>query len=354
MINDYHIIGLMSGTSLDGLDMAYCRFTKQTEWSFGLLATQSIAYSEEMRQRLRTAHLLNAAELMTLDHDLGVLHGFLVKQFIEDHRLSPDYISSHGHTIVHDPKAGYTLQIGNPNDIAVITGVSVIADFRRMDVANGGQGAPLVPIGDEKLFHEFDACLNLGGIANVSFRAAGRRVAFDISLCNILFNALAEREGLGFDDGGNMARQGSVLQDVWNDWNGLSYFKVQYPKSLGREFFESHFKHVVTSDVSTKNLMRTALEHVAYQIAQVIGSSGVKEVLVTGGGAKNTFLIERIRDQVDAKITVPNDNIVDFKEAIVFGFLGALKVANEPNALASVTGAKSDTVVGIIVHAPHN
>jgi anhydro-N-acetylmuramic acid kinase len=343
----------MSGTSLDGLDMAYCRFIKETEWSFGLLKAQSVPYDEQMRGRLRTAHLLHAAELMQLDHDLGVLHGELVKQFIKEHNLSPDYISSHGHTIVHDPKAGYTLQIGNPNDIAVITGVNVVADFRRMDVANGGQGAPLVPIGDEKLFHEFDACLNLGGIANISFRSAGQRVAFDISLCNILFNALAEREGLGFDEGGNMARKGSVLQDVWNVWNGLPFFKEHYPKSLGREFFESHFKHLVSSDSSTEDLLRTALEHVAYQIAQIIVSSGVKEVLVTGGGAKNTLLVERIQDQVDAKITVPNDDIVDFKEAIVFGFLGALKVANEANALASVTGAKADAVVGIIVQSPH-
>lgn len=341
----------MSGTSLDGLDMAFCEFSKETEWSFGLIDAITVPYSEQWKERLKKAHLLNASELMLLHHELGVLHGELVLDFLSKHKTQADYIASHGHTVVHNPSKGYTLQIGNAHDIAQITGIEVIADFRSMDVANGGQGAPLVPIGDEKLFYQYDACLNLGGISNISFKHNNQRVAFDVSLCNILFNAIAARAGLEYDHNGAMAKRGVLDEVLLRQWNDLPFFQRSFPKSLGREFFEETFASDVIEYNTIENLMRTALEHVVFQLAEVINRNALKSVLVTGGGAKNGFLVSQLRKCTSADIVVPEASLVDFKEAIVFGFLGALKLANEINALSSVTGASSDSVVGIL-YAP--
>lgn len=348
MKKQYHILGLMSGTSLDGLDMAFCEFSKETEWSFGLIDAVTIPYSEQWKERLRKAHLLNPSELMILHHELGVLHGELVQEFLSKQKISADCIASHGHTVVHDPSKGYTLQIGNAHDIAQITGTDVIADFRSLDVANGGQGAPLVPIGDEKLFQHYDACLNLGGIANISFKHNNLRVAFDISLCNILLNAIAGKLGLDFDENGQLAEKGSVLLELLEKWNAQPFFHRNFPKSLGREFFEESFLKDIISHEGVEDLMRTAVEHIIVQLADVINHNDLKSVLVTGGGAKNGFLISQLRKRTTAEIAIPSDELVDFKEAIVFGFLAALKLEGEVNVLSSVTGAKSDAVVGIL------
>lgn len=344
----------MSGTSLDGLDVAFCRFTcEDKSWKFDLLEAETFSYDGHWRKRLQEAHLLPAARLMELHHELGILHGSMVRSFIRQRGIRPEYIASHGHTVLHDPARGYTLQIGNDADIAVQTGVDVISDFRSLDVAMGGQGAPLVPVGDRYLFGEYDACLNLGGISNISFEHQGKRVAFDISLCNILLNAIAQLDGKSMDEKGAMAASGKEISALLEKWNSLDYYTRDFPKSLGREFFECFYKDDITLRYSIQDLMHTAVLHIARQVGKVTRQYAANSILATGGGVKNTYLLECIGGFCGGKLMKPpGDDIIDFKEAIIFGFLGALRIQNEVNTLGSVTGAVADSVGGVIRKAP--
>lgn len=348
-IQRFKTIGLMSGTSLDGLDVAYCIFEKnETEWSFGIEKAISIPYSDEWKSRLNGAYNASALELATLDHDLGSLHGSWVKSFIDTHQLQVDLIASHGHTVFHQPEKGITVQIGHPSKIAAATGLTVVADFRTLDVALGGQGAPLVPIGDRLLFARYDACLNLGGIANISFEKNGERIAFDIAPCNMLWNALSNRLGKAYDEGGEIARGGKVLFELLDKWNAIPFYKQSAPKSLGREFFETHFATDLNAELDIADLMATATEHIAQHISSEVGRAGIKRLLITGGGARNLFFIEKLKEKCSCEIIVPDELIIDFKEALVFAFLGVLRISNQINTLSSVTGASRDSVGGSI------
>jgi anhydro-N-acetylmuramic acid kinase len=258
-------------------------------------------------------------------------------------------ICSHGHTIFHVPNLSLTLQIGSPAHIAAAAGVPVIADFRTKDVALGGQGAPLVPIGDALLFSKYAACLNLGGIANISFQEANQRIAGDLSICNILLNAIAAMEDKEYDEGGMLARNGKVIDSLVAKWNAIPFYKEALPKSLGREFFETYYKEdLLPNEHSVEDLMRTSVEHIAIQVSGFIESKSISQTLVTGGGAFNEFLIERLRDLSNAEIHIPSSEIIQFKEAIIFGFLGVLRLSGEVNTLSSVTGASKDSVGGAI------
>lgn len=345
----YTVIGLMSGTSLDGLDVALCSFHFDGRWHFDLHAAETIPYSDEWRDRLRYAHSLSGIELAMLNVELGKLHGECVRQFISKHDARPDFISSHGHTIFHQPHLGLTLQIGSAPHIAAITGLDVVADFRTMDVALGGQGAPLVPIGDIFLFGEYPLCLNLGGIANVSVKKSLQIEAYDISLCNIALNYVAEKLGMAYDASGNLARTGSVDERLLTKLNALDFFAQPAPKSLGKEFWIESFLPVLeSSGVSECDALRTITEHLAIQIGAATSSDEQGRMLITGGGAHNAFLIERIAANTQHELVVPEKTIVDFKEALIFAFLGVLRMEHQVNALTSVTGALRDSVGGAV------
>jgi anhydro-N-acetylmuramic acid kinase len=288
-------------------------------------------------------------ELKELDKEYGRYLGTITKRFIEKYDMEPKLIASHGHTIFHRPEEGFTLQIGDGQEIANITGIMTINDFRTEDVEKGGQGAPLVPIGDRHLFAEYPICLNIGGIANVSYETNNQRTAYDICMANQLLNYLAGKLGYDYDNNGNIAKRGKVNKELLDILNDNPYYRQEAPKSLGREFFENvQHKIVDESDLSVADLLATATEHIAIQIADATRHLDATKILVTGGGAKNRFLIDRISALSKHEIIIPDTLIVDYKEALIFAFLASLKMEGKINVLSSVTGASSDSSSGKI------
>ncbi len=345
----------MSGTSLDGLDLAYCHIAKdKDQWSFDILETHSISYTTEMQLELKDAIFLMADELLTLHNEYGTWLGEQVKKFIETHSLDVDYIASHGHTTHHQPKKGLTFQVGSGQHLANTCGHKVISDFRTNDVALGGQGAPLVPIGDRLFFGEYDFCLNLGGISNVSFEQKGKRIAYDIGLANMILNYMTRKIDLDYDQGGERARTGAINPELLKRLNGLKYYLLPHPKSIGYEWFVEEVVPIVDStDDQIENLLHTAIHHICEKIAQQIKLNSKEKsstLLVTGGGALNDFLIETLQEKLGSavRVIVPSKKIIDFKEALVFALMGALRIEREINVLKSVTGAKKDSSSGVL------
>ncbi len=344
-----HIIGLMSGTSLDGLDVAYCEF--QDSSHFRLLAAETYPYSDDWRRRLATLHEASAEEYVAADSELGHLFGRLVCRFCASHPGPVDCVASHGHTVFHQPDRAFTAQIGDGSAIHAETGLPVVCDFRRLDVALGGQGAPLVPIGDRLLFGEYDCCLNLGGIANLSYERQGARVAYDVCPCNMALNQLAAREGLGFDRDGLMARGGQLSPSLLAKLETLAYYRLPAPKTLGKEWFQHSFSPILDlfGGEPTASLLRTVTEHIALRLAAALKETDLHTLLVTGGGAKNAFLMERLRDLCPSlRVVEADEQVVDYKEAVIFALLAYLRLKGEPNTLASVTGASRDSSGGAI------
>lgn len=343
-------IGLMSGTSLDGLDIALCEFERKDEsWKSTIVKAETHPYNDEWKHKLLEAHTINGYDLTKLDIEYGHLLGSIVKKFCNSHKNKIDFVSSHGHTVFHNPKDGVTLQIGNGAAIAASSGISTISNFRILDVMLQGQGAPLVPIGDMMLFGEYDYCLNLGGFANISYNWYKKRIAFDICPVNIVKNKLSGELGLEFDKNGIEASKGIVQQNLLKALNKIDYYQLNAPKSLGREWVENSFFPVLNSfDFSVNDKLRTVSEHIAFQISKSITGSSSKSVLITGGGTHNLFLIDLLQKKINAKIVIPDKQTVDFKEALVFAFLGLMRVREEKNCLASVTGSKHDNLGGII------
>lgn len=346
----YRVIGLMSGTSLDGLDIAYCEFRKEKSWKVRIHQAQTIKYSSRWRQALEAAFGLGKSALRELDRTYGEFIGKEVLKFIEKFGIKPDLIASHGHTVFHKPEKGITLQIGSGERIAAICRIPVVCDFRSGDVALGGQGAPLVPIADRTLFSTYDFCLNLGGIANISYERAGRRTAFDICPVNMVLNKLSGQFGKEFDRGGKMASQGNINEKLLDQLNALPFYRVKPPKSIGREWVETEFFPVMNSfRIPVKDKLRTAVEHMGMQIGTCVqnpSSSRRSTLLVTGGGAYNAFLVERIARHAKCAVTVPDDKTIQFKEAMAFALLGLLRMQGKINILKSVTGAKRDSSGG--------
>lgn len=349
-MRDFKVIGLMSGSSLDGVDIAYVNFSHDNKrWFFQILEAGNVPYSEEWKNKLSEAFNKSDSELKELDIEYGKYLGSITKKFIEKYELEPKLIASHGHTIFHMPEKSYTLQIGNGQEIANATRIMTINDFRTEDVKKGGQGAPLVPIGDKYLFADFPICLNIGGIANVSYDIENKRIAYDICMANQLLNYLANKLGYDYDNNGNFARQGNVNQELLDILNDNSYYSKEAPKSLGREFFEEYQHKIIdNSKLSVKDLLATATEHIAHQIVKSTNSLESSKMLITGGGAKNNFLIERIKSLSHHEIVIPETMIIDYKEALIFAFLGTLKLEGKTNVLSSVTGATSDSSSGIV------
>lgn len=347
-MRDFKVIGLMSGSSLDGVDIAYINFSHDNKkWFFQIIEAGNIPYPAYWKDQLSEAFNKNKDELNILDKEYGKYLGNITKRFIEKYELEPKLIASHGHTIFHNPKAGYTLQIGDGQEIANATGIMTINDFRTEDVKKGGQGAPLVPIGDRHLFADYPMCLNIGGIANISYEIDNKRIAYDICMANQLLNYLANKLGYDYDNNGNFARQGNVNKELFDILNDNIYYDDIPPKSLGREFFESKQRMIIdNSTLDVKDIIATATEHIAYQIVKATSNIATSKILITGGGAKNCHLINRIKDLSKHEIIIPDTMIIDYKEALIFAFLGVLKMEGKINVLSSVTGADSDSSSG--------
>ncbi len=336
----------MSGSSLDGLDLALVRFQEENgEYGFTIMEAETLPYSGHWEARLSEAFHKQPEELAQLDKDYGKYLGEQVLAFANKHKASPDFVASHGHTIFHRPEQHYTLQIGDGQELAKVCGFTVVNDFRSEDVSKGGQGAPLVPIGDKLLFADYEICLNIGGIANLSYDEDGRRIAYDICIANQGLNYLASMNGLEYDCDGTMARSGEVDINLLKQLNSHSFYGQLPPKSLGREFFEAHQKAILKG-ISLPDMLATLTEHIALQIALPISMLPKGKIFVTGGGAKNKFLVERLQARTKHEVVVPEKQIIDYKEALVFAFLGLLRLKGKTNVLSSVTGAESDSCSG--------
>lgn len=350
--NHYNVIGVMSGTSLDGIDIAHCTFTYQGQWNFEILVAETYDYPLIWVEKLRNLVTLTTSELLEMDEDYTHFLGNAIRQFIQRNKLSNlDAVCSHGHTALHQPQNGLTYQIGNLPKLATLMNETLVCDFRVADVALGGQGAPLVPIGDQLLFSEYDFCLNLGGFANISSEINGQRIAYDICPVNIVLNRYANALGLDYDNGGKIAASGTIDQSLLKQLNALSFYRAPYPKSLGLEWVkELIFPMIDSYSLSEKDVLRTFVEHIAMQISNEINLKSNASVLVTGGGAFNTFLMACLSNKTQNAIIIPDKSIINYKEALLFAFLGVLKLRNENNCLSSVTGARIDHSSGKIYY----
>tara|TARA_R110000765_G_scaffold223964_1_gene328066 strand:- start:1838 stop:2914 length:1077 start_codon:yes stop_codon:yes gene_type:complete len=351
----YKIIGLMSGTSLDGLDLAYCHiWEKNGSWEFDIITTKSVSYDAEMLSSLKDAISLSAEKLIELHNTYGTWLGEQALLFIEENKLDVHYIASHGHTTHHRPEMGLTFQVGSGQHLANTSGHKVICDFRTNDLALGGQGAPLVPIGDRIFFNEYDFCLNLGGISNISFDVKGKRIAYDIGLANMILNYITRKIKLEYDDDGKLARKGTINKKMLKRLNDLQYYLLPHPKSIGYEWFLDEVVPIVEeTDDSIENLLHTSVHHICDKIAQQIKLNTNRKkqsLLVTGGGALNTFFIETLQQKLGetTNVMIPEKIIIEFKEALVFALMGVLRVEQQTNVLSSVTGAKKDSSSGVV------
>lgn len=348
---NYNVIGVMSGTSLDGVDLAHIEFTIIGEiWHYNIKETQTVPYNIEWVTLLKNAISLSKTDLERLDQTYTQLLASIIKNFISSNKLSEiDAVCSHGHTVLHQPHKGITLQIGNQKEIAHLIGQDVVCDFRIDDVKLGGQGAPLVPIGDKILFSQYDYCMNLGGFSNISYSHDNVQVAYDISAVNTILNRYANQLGLSYDDKGGIAKRAIVNDELLTELNNLEYYKKNYPKSLGFEFVKEIALPLIEKYNSTiEDKIATFTKHIAIQIANALPNKE-GSMLITGGGAYNTFLIEEIKRLVPKlKIVIPDSKTIEFKEALIFGLLGVLKLRDEINVLKSVTGASMDHSSGKI------
>jgi anhydro-N-acetylmuramic acid kinase len=344
------VLGVMSGTSGDGLDLALCKFSNTGKrWYYKLIAAETIGYSRVMKENLIRSMELHSRDLIKLDHDYGKWIGSVCEDFLLRKDENADLIASHGHTVFHNPSESYTLQIGNGQDIAVCSNLPVIYDFRSMDVSLGGQGAPLVPVGDELLFGEYRACLNLGGFSNISYRQNTVRVAFDICPLNIALNYLAGKSDKDYDRDGETGRTGKVINELLKKLESLPYYSSLPPKSLGKEWFNEQFLPHLSINTELNDIMRTVYEHISNRISFITSAFKNARILVSGGGAHNIFLMELMRGKSSCKYILPDSSIIDYKEAIIFGFLGYLKYNGINNCYKSVTGAIRDSCSGILI-----
>jgi len=309
-----------------------------------------VCYDEILRSRLRNAPLLSDIGLKELSLDFGRFIAKELRCFVNEHSISRlDAVSSHGHTVFHQPEKGVTLQIGDPKPIYDIVETPVVYDFRSQDVVLGGQGAPLVPLVDKLLFPDYDACLNLGGFSNISFDTNGKRIAFDVCPVNIVLNLLSGKLGFDYDDKGAIASAGELDVNLLNQLNNLSYYCQPFPKSLAWEWVVENMLPVLeNSGLSIENQMRTFVEHTAMQMSSVAKDYNLKSVLVSGGGVFNDFLFERLNYFAPNLWVKADEVLIESKEAMAFAFLALLRLDNQVNVLSSVTGCVNDHSSGRI------
>ena len=338
----------MSGSSLDGLDIAYCQFDYTGKWTYALLKSKAAPLGN-WENKLKNATQLNEQELAQLSIEFAKYLAQEVQLFIQENKITEiDAVVSHGHTIYHYPEKGITCQIGDGQTLANLLELKVINNLRQKDMDAGGQGAPIVPIGDLHLFADYPICLNIGGIANLSIQLQNQMIAFDVCTANQILNYYANKLGLDYDDKGSIARKGKINTTLLNQLNNLDFYKNENPKSLDNSFRNQLIKIIDFEEQNIENVLATYVEHIVIQIYKAIKQHNIDQskMLITGGGAFNTFLIERIQATLKAEIVIPNKDVINYKEAIVMAFIGVLNLRNEVNVLASVTGAKQDTVCG--------
>jgi len=343
----------MSGTSMDGLDIAHCDITHDGEdkWSYKINEATTIPYDDKWRLRLSKLRNQNALNVYKTDRYFGEYIGEVINDFLSTNNLEADLIGSHGHTIFHQPEHNITFQIGAPSAIAAVTDIPTVGNFRAMDVVKYGEGAPISGTGDLALFGEFDMCLNLGGFANISGKQDGKPIAYDICPCNILLNRIAREFGQEYDEDGKIAESGQIDYDLLSDLNSIEYYNEPAPKSLGREWINENFWYRVrNSDTPKEYRMKTLVDHIAQQIGKNIEllaeDPSSSRIYVTGGGAFNKTLIDHLRTHTDAEIVIPDADIIEYKEALIFGLLALLRVKNQTNILSSYTGAENDSIAG--------
>ncbi|MBI3137473.1 MAG: anhydro-N-acetylmuramic acid kinase [Sphingobacteriales bacterium] len=354
----YSAIGLMSGSSLDGLDIAFVEFQEQGgHWSYEILEAECSPYSKEWQERLKTATGLSAKDYLLLHAEYGHYTGRRVNAFIEQHGLQYKVavIASHGHTAFHLPAQGMTAQLGEGAAIAAETQLPVVSDFRALDIALGGQGAPIVPVGEKMLLGEYDYFLNIGGIANISLNA-DHYIAFDVCPANRVLNMLAADAGREMDEGGQLAASGKIEDALLGKLNGADYYRKPWPKSLANEFgTEIIYPLIREAGLSPADALCTYTEHIAEQVSQAVTAlpSPKKNarLLVTGGGAFNRYLLQRLDSHLSQKgisTVLPDSRLVNYKEALIMAFLGVLRWRQEYNTLSSVTGAARQGIGGAL------
>ena len=347
-MNELKGIGIMSGSSLDVLDISFCEYRLlDSKWDFTFLIGETIPFDLDIFEGLQNARQLSGLALTELDIQLGIWIGRTVQDFCTRHQIDPDIIGSHGHTVFHQPAGQYSLQIGNGQAIATHASIPTICNFRSKDVIYGGAGAPLVPIGDLALFSEYDVLVNLGGIANLTIKNGVEIKAFDIAPCNQVLNKIANLVGLTYDHDGALALSGSMLNSWYEALSAIPYFKLKGPKSMSNEWVAEEIIAKLPN-FAPKDMAYTFCQFVGGQLSQQLADSQYEKILITGGGAYNKGLVKAIEDSLGRNVIIPSPNIIDFKEAIIFGFMAILKQRNETNVLKIVTGASRDTSAGIL------
>jgi anhydro-N-acetylmuramic acid kinase len=335
----------MSGTSLDGLDVAICEFTCDPTWSGRILQFNMFDFSESLRSSLKNSMILTAEELWKLDKSWAHFAAECVSKTSPELLLRVQLLSSHGHTVFHNPQDGYSVQIGSGAVLAAQSNLPVVCDLRSLDIAYGGQGAPLVPLVDSTLFSEYTACLNLGGFANISILPK----AWDIGVCNNLLNILAREKGVEYDAEGSIAKSGKIIGDLLQQMLSIPYHRLPPPKSLGVEWMQKELYPLLekVADHPLEDRMRTAVEYIAISIVNDCPKAG--KILVTGGGAFNRFLIQRLNELGDGvEFYLPDSEVINGKEAFAFAFLGLLRWLGKPNVLKSTTGARKESSGGAV------
>ncbi|MEX6686117.1 anhydro-N-acetylmuramic acid kinase [Danxiaibacter flavus] len=355
----YRVIGIMSGSSIDGLDVAFTELDDSGgKWSYEIKKAHCYPFALELKERLQNATSLNARDYLLLHKDLGKYIATSINEFVETNHLHHriQLVASHGHTTFHEPELGLTAQLGDGSVIAALTGINVVSDLRSMDVALNGQGAPIVPMGEKLLFTDYDYLLNIGGISNISVKKESGTVAFDVCAANRILNMLATKEGKEFDENGAMAAAGAIHTPLLTALNNQEYYKKSYPKSLANTFGTDVIYPLVESfGLSTPDALRTYTEHIAQQVAYSLNGlhqpSSEKQLLVTGGGAFNTFLVNRLSavlSPLNIKVIVPDELTIQYKEALIMALLGILRWREENTTLSSVTGATRDSIGGAV------
>lgn len=355
----YRAIGLMSGSSLDGLDIAFAEFEEiKGVWNFDIKYAETISYNDELRNRLKNASDLSARQFIRLDNEYGRFTGKEVVSFIERNRLhhQVQIIASHGHTVFHSPEEFITTQIGNGAQIAALTNINVVSDLRSMDVALGGQGAPLVTLGEKLLFKEYNYFLNIGGIANLTVKTKDENfLSFDICAANQVLNYFAEQAGKKYDNNGNIALSGNINRALLNELNDIHYYQKDAPKSLSNQFFSNIVLPIITSyNLNIEDVLRTYTEHVAMQITNAVikfYEPEVQQLFISGGGAYNNFLVERIGANISSyniQTYIPEKKIIEYKEALVMAFLGTMRWREENTVLPKTTGALRPSIGGAV------
>ena len=346
----FSVIGMMSGTSLDGIDLAYITFKKASKWTFEVQHAQTYPYPEDWLSKLEGLTQYSHARLKSIDTAYTAYLAEVVRDFMDTYSITTaDALCSHGHTAWHQPDKGFTCQIGNQPALATLLGLPVICDFRTQDVALQGQGAPLVPVGDQLLFSDYDACLNLGGFANITRQDHDRCIAFDVGGFNLVFNRLAQVLGQSYDDSGKIAASGSFLPQLFHQLQALDYYQKPAPKSLGLEWLEQEVYPLLDQALlgaTVEDVLHTYAQHISCQLLLVL--NGHEKILCTGGGVYNSYLMGLLQKELSSAIIIPSEECIDYKEAIVFGFLGVLRMLGINNCFASITGATKDHCSGVV------